>query len=293
MAPLNSVSIFPPMSALIRKHHFRTSRREQTILFALAVFLSSLSASSTTDPLGRKVNVFDLIRSGEVEYHINPQQDVHDDPAEVWIVQPDGVLHVSGRGYGYVATKESFKDYYLVLEYKWGEKTWGKRENSARDNGLLLHARGPHGAYGGSWMASFECQIIEGGSGDILVLSPKLEDGTELTSSLASEFETRGKARVWTKGAPRQTVTKGRIDWKKRDPDWSDKKGFRGSDDLEKPVGESTGRNATRTGRTRKASEAKTIWKNQSANGIAWRLSPEVTHCVISLTALSLTKPSK
>jgi len=195
-------------------------------------------AKTTTLPLKRKVDVLGLIRSGAVEYHINPKQDFHDDPAQVWTFQSDGTLHISGRGYGYVATKEAFKDYHLVLEYKWGEKTWGHRENSARDNGLLLHARGPHGAYGDTWMASIECQIIEGGSGDILVLSPKLADGSELTSSISSEFVSRGKARVWKKGEPRQVVTKGRIDWEKRDVDWVDQKGFRGRDDVDKPVGE-------------------------------------------------------
>ena len=201
-------------------------------------WLYLLALNHAAEPLQRKVDVLELIRSGEVEYHINAQQDVHDDPAQVWTFQPDRILHISGRGYGYVATKESFRDYFLILEYKWGEKTWGKRENSARDNGLLLHARGPHGAYGGSWMASFECQIIEGGTGDILILSPTLADGTKLTSSLSSEFVTRGKARVWKRGEPRQTVTQGRIDWKNRDPNWADKKGFRGEGDLEKPVGQ-------------------------------------------------------
>ena len=211
-------------------------RLSRAVTWSAWLFLLTLSQAA--DPLQRKVDVLDLIRSGDVEYHINAQQDVHDDPAQVWSFQPDRTLHISGRGYGYVATKESFRDYFLILEYKWGEKTWGKRENSARDNGLLLHARGPHGAYGGSWMASFECQIIEGGTGDILVLSPTLQDGTKLTSSLSSEFETLGKARVWKRGEARQTVTEGRIDWKKRDPDWIDKKGFRGRDDVEKPVGE-------------------------------------------------------
>jgi hypothetical protein len=47
------------------------------------------------------------------------------------------------------------------------------REKKAKDNGILLHAYGPHGAYSDTWMASIEAQIIEGGVGDILVLSPE------------------------------------------------------------------------------------------------------------------------
>lgn len=191
------------------------------------------------EPLAEKLNVFDLIKAGDVEYHINPKMDFHDDPKDVWTFQPDGTLHVSGRGYGYVATKRNFRDYHLVLEYRWGAKTWGKRETRARDNGILLHARGPHGAYGGTWMASIECQLIEGGTGDILVLSPKLADGTELTTSVSCEATLdRDKERIWTKGAPRVTVTSGRVNWEKRDVDWVDAKDFRGRADVEKPVGE-------------------------------------------------------
>jgi hypothetical protein len=205
-------------------------------LVLLSVFVAQ---SLAVEPLNRKVDLLDVIRSGAVEYHINPKADFHDAPKDIWTFAPDGTLLISGRGYGYVATKESFRDYHLVLEYKWGEKTWGKREDKARDNGILLHAYGPHGAFGDTWMASIECQIIEGGTGDILVLSPKLADGTELTTSVTAEIELdRDKEKIWKRGAPRQTLTKGRINWEKRDVDWADKKGYRGPNDAEKPVGE-------------------------------------------------------
>lgn len=200
-------------------------------------FISTLTAWSV-EPVKQKINLMDVIKAGEVEYHVNPKADFKDDPKDIWKVEADQI-HISGRGYGYVATKQVFRDYHLVLEFKWGEKTWGKRENSARDNGLLLHAYGPHGAYSDTWMASIEAQIIEGGVGDILVLSPKLADGTELTTSVMSELSLdRDKEKIWTPGAPRQLVTKGRINWKHRDVDWADKKGFRGKEDVESPPGE-------------------------------------------------------
>lgn len=207
-----------------------------SLLFAT---LFVIPCAFSAEPLKQKVNLLDSIKSGNVEYHINPAMDFHDDPKDVWTFQQDGSLKVSGRGYGYVATKGAFKDYHLVLDFKWGEKTWGKRENAARDNGLLIHAYGPHGAYGNTWMASIECQIIEGGVGDILVLSPKLADGTQLTTSVTAEFALdRDKEKIWKPGSPRQVVTSGRINWEKRDVDWADKKGFRGREEVEKPVGE-------------------------------------------------------
>ncbi|HYF37667.1 MAG TPA: PVC-type heme-binding CxxCH protein [Prosthecobacter sp.] len=190
------------------------------------------------EPVTEKINILDLMKAGDVEYHINPKADVHDAPSDVFKLKGEE-LHISGRGYGYMVTKKSYKDYHLVVEFKWGAKTWGKREDRARDNGILLHCYGPHGAYGDTWMASIEAQIIEGGIGDILVLSPKLADGTELTTSVTAEIELdRDKEKVWKKGAPRQVVTKGRINWEKRDVDWADKINFRGKDDPDSPVGE-------------------------------------------------------
>jgi hypothetical protein len=187
----------------------------------------------------QKVDLLEVIKAGEVEFHLNPKMDFHDDPKDIWTFGGDGALNVSGRGYGYVGTKKAYRDYHLVLEFKWGTKTWGAREKKAKDNGVLLHGYGPHGAYGGTWMASIEAQIIEGGVGDILVLSPKLADGTELTTSLSAEFGLdRDKEKIWRKGEPRQVVTKGRINWKGRDEDWADRVGFRGREDVESPAGE-------------------------------------------------------
>ncbi len=209
------------------------------VLSALAIVLGLAFTARAAEPVKQTINVLDLIKSGAVEYHVNNKLEIHDEPKDVWSFLPDGTFRASGRGYGYVVTKDSYRDYHLVLEYKWTEKTFGKREDKARDNGILLHAYGPHGAYSDTWMASIECQIIEGGTGDILVLSPKLADGTELTTSLTAEFALdRDKEKIWKKGEPRQLVTKGRINWEHRDVDWADKKGFRGRKDVDSPSGE-------------------------------------------------------
>lgn len=210
--------------------------RQLLPLVPLLCFAGSLAA---VEPVKQKIDLLEVIKSGNVEYHVNPKADFHDDPKDIWTFAKDGTFNISGRGYGYVATKDIHRDYHLVLEFKWGTKTWGKREKAAKDNGILLHGYGPHGAYGDTWMASIEAQIIEGGVGDILVLSPKLADGTELTTSLSSEYALdRDKEKIWKKGEPRQTVTKGRINWKGRDEDWVDKTGFRGKNDVESPPGE-------------------------------------------------------
>lgn len=210
-----------------------------SVCFAGMLITSGLATTAEgAEPVKARIDLLESIRDGKVEYHVNQKMELHDAPAEIWKLE-NGQLHISGRGYGYVATKDSYRDYHLVTEFKWGGKTWGNREKAARDNGILLHAYGPHGAFAGTWMASIEAQIIEGGTGDVLVLSTKLDDGTELTTSLTSEIAfDRDQEMIWKKGEPRKTVTSGRINWEKRDVDWSDTVGFRGRSEVEKPVGE-------------------------------------------------------
>lgn len=235
--------------ATAQKHHclrYLLIQREKMarsvslpIMRTLLALLLTLPFAASAQPVTKKIDLLEVIKVGNVDYNINPKSDFHDDPKKIWVPQADGNLHISGRGYGYVATKESYRDYHLVIEFKWGAKAWGRREHAARDNGILLHAYGPHGAYGGTWMASIEAQIIEGGVGDILVLSPKLADGKVLTTSISAEYTLdRDKEKIWKKGEPRQTVTGGRINWKHRDVDWVDKLGFRGRQDVESPPGE-------------------------------------------------------
>jgi hypothetical protein len=163
------------------------------------------------------------------------------DPKQVFSVQ-DGMLRVSGDGYGGLITKKPYRDYHLIVEFKWGDKTWGDREHAARDSGILVHGWGPDGGFGNTWMTSIEAQIIEGGVGDILVLSGKdPESGEVLTTSLTAEItKDRDGEKVWKKGGDRITLSSGRINWYGRDVDWVDKIGFRGEADVESPRGQWT-----------------------------------------------------
>ena len=57
----------------------------------------------------QKVDLLEVIKSGEVEHHLNPAMDFHDDAKDIWTFAGDGTLNISGRGYGYVGTKESYR----------------------------------------------------------------------------------------------------------------------------------------------------------------------------------------
>ena len=169
------------------------------------------------------------------------RDETYSDPNKVFTVK-DGMIHISGNGYGGLITNKSYRDYHLIVEFKWGEKTWGNRVDRSRDSGLLLHCWGPNGGYSNTWMASIEAQIIEGGVGDILVLSGTDPDtGQVLPTSLTAEItKDRDGEKVWKQGGERTTISAGRINWFGRDVDWTDTIGFRGRDDVESPLGEWT-----------------------------------------------------
>jgi 3-keto-disaccharide hydrolase len=156
------------------------------------------------------------------------------DPKHVFTVN-DGMIRISGEEWGCITTDDEFENYHLVVEFKWGDQAFEPRVDNARDNGVLLHSTGPDGAYGGIWMHSIECQIIEGGTGDIIVVS----DGSEayaVTCPVAEEMQ--GSCHVFAPDGEAVTVNSGRINWWGRDPGWEDVINFRGAQDVEKPVGE-------------------------------------------------------
>jgi Domain of Unknown Function (DUF1080) len=155
------------------------------------------------------------------------------DPNHVFTIQKDQI-RISGEDFGCITTNEEFENYQLDVEFKWGELTYPPREKNARDSGILLHSTGADGAFSGIWMYSIECQLIEGGTGDMLAVG----DGTtkfSLTCPVKKEMQ--DKSYVFSANGNPATINSGRINWYGRDPLWKDDKGFRGVNDLEKPIG--------------------------------------------------------
>ena len=166
------------------------------------------------------------------------REEKHEDPRGVFTVEK-GILHISGDGLGYIRTKDRYRDYHLVLEFRWGLKTWGKRVERARDSGVIVHCAQPDGSYAGIFMAGIEAQMIEGGTADFIVCSGKRADGSAIVSSLTAEVtKDRDGESVWHPGGPRATIHGGRFNWYGRDPDWKDVVGYRGREDLENPLGQ-------------------------------------------------------
>lgn len=155
------------------------------------------------------------------------------DPKGVFTVKKN-MIRISGEEYGCITTNDEFDNYKLILEYKWGRITYAPRIDKARDCGVLFHSQGEDGGYSGTWMYSIECNIIEGGTGDFIVVG---DGSTAFSITCPVAPEKQGNSHIFMPGGNSVTINRGRINWYGRDPEWKDIKGFRGVNDVEKPVG--------------------------------------------------------
>ncbi len=156
------------------------------------------------------------------------------DPKSVFTVR-DGMIRISGEEWGCITSFDEYENYRISVEFKWGGTSFEPRLDKARDSGLLLHSQGEDGGYNGIWMHSIECQIIEGGTGDIIVVGDG-SDQFKITSTVA--LEKQGNSFIFQPDGHKETIQKGRINWYGRDIEWKDVLGFRGRNDVENPVGE-------------------------------------------------------
>ncbi|MGE5418719.1 MAG: DUF1080 domain-containing protein [Chloroflexota bacterium] len=157
----------------------------------------------------------------------------NNDPKKVFTVA-GGVIRISGEEFGCITTNEEFENYRLVAEFKWGDETFAPRTDKARDSGILLYSVGEDGGSDRTWMHSIECQVIEGGTGDFIVVG----DGSKnFKVTCPVESEKQGSSYVFNEKGDTVTIYSGRINWFGRDPGWKDVKGFRGSQDVEKETG--------------------------------------------------------
>ena len=170
------------------------------------------------------------------------------DPDKVFQVvdNVDGApaIRISGQKYGGLTTQQEYETYRLVVEFRWGTVTWRPRTDRARDSGVLIHCQGQDGntraSFNGPWMRSIEAQIIEGGIGDFLMVAGHEPDGTRIWPEMTATHVTdRDGEWVYDPTGTARTFKNGdRINWSGRDPDWTDRLGYRGAREVEKPAGE-------------------------------------------------------
>lgn len=99
---------------------------------------------------------------------------LNNDPKGVYTVKmEDGepVLHITGEIWGGLTTKEEYSRYHFRTQFRWGEKKWEPRLDQARDNGIIYHATGKHGAAWGTWKKCLEFQVQENDMGDFFQIA--------------------------------------------------------------------------------------------------------------------------
>lgn len=189
-------------------------------------FAKAVPAFKTGDP------IFQFNGKDLTGFYTYLRQHKYEDPNQVFSVK-DGMIRVSGEEFGGFATKDEFSNYHLLAEWKWGDETHPPREGKSRDSGILVHCVGPDGAAGGQWMESQECQIIEGGCGDFIMVGGQGKPSLTVESRVGPDGQY-----YFEKGGMAVTHNSGRFNWWGRDPSWKDVLGFRGQNDVEKPAGE-------------------------------------------------------
>jgi Domain of Unknown Function (DUF1080) len=204
--------------------------------------LMSLGSTAPAQDVPPFARALPAIRTGEPILHFNGndltgfytflRDHKYEDPNKVFSVH-DGMIHISGDEFGGLTTRDEFHDYHLIAEWKWGERTSGSRKSNARDSGILLHCVGSDGAAAGNWMESQECQIIEGGCGDFIMVGGREKPSLTCETRVGPDREL-----YFEKGGKPVTRNSARYNWWGRDPSWRDVLGFRGIRDVEKPAGE-------------------------------------------------------
>ena len=88
----------------------------------------------------------------------------NNDTEKIFSVE-DGVLHISGKEFGYICTEKVYRNFHLIVEFKWGIKKYPPRDadTTKRDNGILYFVQLTKDTV---WPKSIECQIQETDIGD-------------------------------------------------------------------------------------------------------------------------------
>jgi hypothetical protein len=135
------------------------------------------------------------------------------------VTELDGqkVIHISGQINASLATKAEYSNYHLRLEFKWGEKVYGKR-----NSGLLYHSYGPFGAAFGTWMANIEHQLMHDNLGDTYLMA----NTTCLTKVVKSAddknfvFSKEGVPTTFREGENGRSIKKSK-DYEKQIGEWN------------------------------------------------------------------------
>ncbi len=216
-------------------------------LLALLALPLTIASAETAGPIAPRQTIALFNGKDLSNFYTWDAKHGRSDPDRVFTVvdQIDGApaIRMSGQQYGGIITRERYTNYRLVAEFRWGSVTWEPRKDRARDSGILLHCQGEEGNakpdFKSPWMRSVEYQIIEGATGDVIIVGGYDRGSTEPVFPTLKSKVAPG-TRLWDPAGKLEEFGRGknRVDCRYKDPQWKDVLGFRGPRDVEKPVGE-------------------------------------------------------
>ena len=124
------------------------------------------------------------------------------DPDKVFTVTTvDGgpVIRISGVTGGGISTVQSFENYHLRLQLKWGTGNPWNRQRP--DSGVLYHAGGEQGLDGDFWMRSIEYQVMPGMTADLITILGCVADVHSSPTADGKRFvyDPRGQMRTFSR----------------------------------------------------------------------------------------------
>ncbi len=144
---------------------------KQNLLFISIIFLSfySCQTGNSWQPLynGENLENWDM-HLGTPLKGFEEQAESATNEKVFSIVEENGekLIHITGEVNGSLATRDTFANYHLQLEFKWGEEVY-----TSRNSGLLYHSFGDFGEALGTWMVNIECQLMHERLGDTYLMN--------------------------------------------------------------------------------------------------------------------------
>ena len=143
-------------------------------------------------------------------------------PAEEVFTVKDGAMHITGEGFGGATTKKAYRDYHLKMQFRFTGDGFASRKGKTADGGLLFHCIGPEGLYGGIWHLSFECNIIQGRTGDLIVVGNMKDHPTLLRAKAYTDDKGHWVPYPNSMTQVKSLIGCGRVDNLYYDPNWKD-----------------------------------------------------------------------
>lgn len=132
------------------------------LLLALSLLTFSFLNAQTMKPIFNGKNL-------DGWYSFLNSKGKNNDPEKIFSVE-NGVLHISGKEFGYICTEKVFKNFHLAVEFKWGIKKYPPRDadTTKRDSGICFYISNE--TKDTIWPKSIECQVQEGDTGDFWLI---------------------------------------------------------------------------------------------------------------------------